>query len=87
MPPRPTSRDFAEALGLPDRCLPDSGDARHRACVDPLVVGCAEASHDWHGEDEVRKLYGPKYERLAEMKCKYDPQNLFHRNANIVPAV
>lgn len=44
-------------------------------------------SRDAQGEDEVRKLYGPKYERLAEMKCKYDPQNLFHRNANIVPAV
>ena len=38
------------------------------------------------GEDRVEASYGENYERLAQIKAKYDPDNFFHVNQNIKPA-
>ena len=36
----------------------------------------------------VREAYGDDtYQRLAEIKAKYDPENVFHNNKNVKPRV
>jgi FAD/FMN-containing dehydrogenase len=37
------------------------------------------------GEDRVRAAFGDAYDRLAEVKEAFDPDNLFHGNQNIRP--
>jgi FAD/FMN-containing dehydrogenase len=37
-------------------------------------------------QERVRENYGGNYARLATIKAKYDPDNLFHLNQNIEPA-
>lgn len=37
------------------------------------------------GADHIRKTFGARYERLVDIKTKYDPANLFRHNQNIRP--
>jgi hypothetical protein len=37
------------------------------------------------GQERVRAAYRGNYERLAQVKRRYDPGNLFHLNQNIPP--
>jgi len=38
------------------------------------------------GQDRIKASYRGNYERLAQIKHRYDPDNIFHINQNILPA-
>ena len=38
------------------------------------------------GQDRVKASYRGNYDRLAQVKRRYDPDNMFHVNQNIQPA-
>ena len=50
-----------------------------------LPGGYANFMMDDEGEARVRATYGGNYDRLASVKKRYDPANLFHVNQNIRP--
>ena len=39
------------------------------------------------GDERVKATYRGNYDRLVEVKNRYDPDNLFRRNQNIKPTV
>ena len=54
--------------------------------LQPLASGLYVNQLGETSDDLVRAGYGPNYARLAEIKKKYDPNNLLRLNQNITPA-
>ena len=53
----------------------------------PRATGVYSNFLEVEGEDRIREAYpAPTYRRLAEVKRRYDPTNLFRLNQNIAPA-
>ena len=56
--------------------------------VDALGVGSTYLNFSGADDAEPARAavgFGPNLERLARIKAQYDPDNVFHRNNNIVP--
>ena len=62
-------------------------DARHVRRDAPVFGGGRWMNYlgDDQGDDAIRAAYGQNYDRLVEVKRRYDPENIFHLNHNIVP--
>jgi FAD/FMN-containing dehydrogenase len=68
---------------------------RHEAWVEGLAGELRQGNDGAYagflgdeGEERVRAAYpGGTWERLAEIKARYDPDNLFHLNQNVPPAL
>ena len=57
------------------------------AALEPFASGAYVNATSEQGDAGVRRAYGEaKLARLAEIKRRYDPDNVFHLNQNIVPA-
>ncbi|MGC1676129.1 MAG: FAD-binding oxidoreductase [Candidatus Binataceae bacterium] len=55
--------------------------------MDPLSTGAVYVNDlENEGEARTRAAYGDKYERLSQIKRKFDPGNFFRVNQNIVPS-
>jgi FAD/FMN-containing dehydrogenase len=68
-------------------------DARHIdwtrkffAAMEPWAEGTAYVNAlDQDDTGRIPEAYGPNYDRLRAVKAKYDPENRFRRNQNILP--
>jgi hypothetical protein len=59
----------------------------YHAAIHPFTMGGAYVNFlADEGQERVRAAYRENYDRLAEIKGRYDPDNFFHVNQNIQPA-
>jgi FAD/FMN-containing dehydrogenase len=82
-------------IGVNGMWDPDEPDAKSfrqwiRAAwvrIHPFSTGATYINFQTADEDDgrVRATYGSNFDRLAEIKAKYDPDNLFRTNRNIRP--
>jgi FAD/FMN-containing dehydrogenase len=54
--------------------------------IKPYAMGGGYVNFHMDEPDRVRGMYGANYDRLASIKGKYDPDNVFRVNQNIAPA-
>jgi FAD/FMN-containing dehydrogenase len=88
-------RDAAHAINV-NAAWPEGGPHHpdiawcrdYFAALQPHATGEVYVNflHNDEGEARIRAAYGARYERLARIKARYDPDNVFRSNQNIQPA-
>jgi FAD/FMN-containing dehydrogenase len=83
-------------IGIESNWTDEADDAANMRWARELWAETQSFSHQGHyvnfagfgeeGGDLVRAAYGANYARLAQVKAKYDPANIFRVNQNILPA-
>ena len=95
VPPRATAyphRDVSFVLNVHTRWEDRGQDSRCVAwareffdATAPFATGGVYVNFISEGEDRVGAAYGANYDRLARLKRRYDPKNLFSLNQNVPP--
>ncbi|MFM8826836.1 MAG: FAD-binding oxidoreductase [Actinomycetota bacterium] len=72
--PAESDRRFAWTDAWREMCRPKAGESLY-------------ANYQTYSTtDGARSIYGANHDRLAALKARHDPDNVFRRNANVVPA-
>lgn len=91
-----SGRDAAHAININAAWMeggpshPDVGWCReYFSAMEPHATGGVYVNflHNDEGDARIRAAYGDRYDRLALIKSRYDPENVFRSNQNIVPAI
>jgi hypothetical protein len=53
--------------------------------TEPFAAGGVYVNFISEGEERIAGAYGGNYDKLVKVKAKYDPENFFRLNQNIVP--
>ena len=69
------------SVNVPSPAMLFSSDA-----IRPYAMAGGYSNFQMDEPDRVQGMYGPNYDRLARIKAKYDPDNIFRVNQNIKPA-
>ena len=72
-----------EDAGDDDKCV--AWAREFYEATEPFATGGVYVNFISEGEERVASAYGANYDRLAKVKAKYDPENFFRLNQNIVP--
>lgn len=68
-----------------ERCMSEGRAAF--AALEPFARRSVYINYmDREDEDRIREAFGGNYERLAQVKATYDPENVFNSTQNVVPA-
>ncbi len=85
-------RDAEFVMNLHTRWQKAADDARCVAwarnvfeATAPFSNGGVYVNFISEGEARVEAAYGRNYDRMAKLKARYDPTNLFHMNQNVAP--
>jgi hypothetical protein len=72
--PAESDRRFAWTDAWREMCRPKAGESLY-------------ANYQTYATaDGARSIFGTNHDRLAALKARHDPDNVFHRNANVPPA-
>ncbi len=89
-------RDAAHAINI-NAAWPEGGPQHpdiswcrdYFSAMEPHATGGVYVNflHNDEGEARIRAAYGSRYERLSRIKARYDPDNVFRSNQNILPSI